>query len=252
MRVLIADDEPLARERIRQLLSSESTIEIVAECENGTEAVTAIRRSCPDLVFLDVKMPELDGLGVVEELSGSCRPAIIFVTAYDQFALQAFEANAVDYLIKPFDRERFISALQRARERLQGNPWVQSSQRLAELLTALQMRRSGTNRITVRSHGRIHLVNTGEIDWIRTADNYLELHVGSRSHLIRMTMNTIAERLPQDRFLRISRSVLVNVTRIKEVRPKTHGDCSILLADGTRLSASRAYRRNLVRLLGAA
>ena len=245
LRVLIAEDEPLGRERLRSFLEAEDGIEIVAECINGTEAVKAIREMEPDLVFLDVKMPELDGFGVLEAIPGP-RPAIIFVTAYDQYAVRAFEANAIDYLLKPFDQIRFKTAFRRARERLRGPN--RSNQTVSEMLASF---REGTNRLerlTVKSGKRISILKTADIDWIRAADNYTELHVGNATHLLRMTIGTLAEQLPPQ-FVRISRSLLINLTRVAEIHPKSHGDFLILLEDGTQLPASRSHRQNVMKLL---
>ena len=250
LRVLIADDEPLSRERLRELLRAEPGTEVVAECLNGMEAVNAIRQKSPDLVFLDVKMPELDGFGVLEALNGARLPAIIFVTAYDRYALRAFEAHAVDYLLKPFERERFQIALRRACQRLQAGPGLQSSSSLTDLLASLGAPLKPLERMTIKSGDRIKLVKVAEIDWVSAADNYVELYVGKTSHLVRITITALAVQLPQDQFVRISRSVLVNVDRIKEIRPKAHGDYLIFLCNGTRLPGSRNYRRNLAGLLG--
>lgn len=249
LRILIVDDEALSRERMRQFLKTEPGTEIIGECASGKEAVSAIRRESPDVVFLDVRMPELDGFGVLEELDGARKPAVIFVTAYDQFALQAFEIHAVDYLLKPFDRRRFRTALRRARERL----------RHAEQQTHEPPRNSPNsptpNRrtfecIPIKSSGRIRLLRTSEIDWVAAADNYAELHVGSATHLLRMTITDLADRLGGARFVRISRSTLVNLDRVTEMHSKSHGDYQILLRDGTCLSGSRKYRNSLARLLG--
>ena len=249
LRVVIADDEPLGRERLRLFLQAEPDSEIVAECRNGKEAVEAIRKTSPDLVFLDVKMPELDGFGVLEALVDVPLPAIVFVTAFDQFAVRAFEANAVDYLLKPFDRDRFETAFQRVRRRLQHLSKQQSRNHLlSEVLASLQSQTARLERLTVKSGKRISIVKTTDIDWLRAADNYTELHVGSVTHLLRMTIGALAAQLPTQ-FVRISRSVLVNLTRIAEIRPKSHGDCLVILEDGTQLVASRSHRQDLMKLL---
>lgn len=249
LKVLIAEDEPVSRERLRQLLQAERLVEIVAECATGFEALNAVRQTRPDIMFLDVKMPDLDGFGVVKGLSGAHLPVIVFVTAYDRFALKAFEVHAADYLLKPFDRERFKTALQRARERLQRNPEALNNQALSEVLATLPARLNRRERVTVKSQGRISFVNTVEIDWIRAADNYVELHVRGTTHLLRTTITALSDQLPLNRFARISRSHLVNLDRIKEMRSKSHGDYLVVLQDGTRLTASRNYRKNLQLLL---
>lgn len=249
LRVLIAEDEPLSRERLRKFLQAERLVEIVAECASGLEARNAIQLTQPDIVFLDVKMPELDGFGVIEGLSGARLPVVVFVTAYDRFALRAFEVHAADYLLKPFDRERFRTALQRARERLQRNPDPRNDQALSEVLAALPARLHPHDRVTVRSQGRISFVNTAEINWICAADNYVELHVGDTTHLLRTTIAALANRLRRNRFVRISRSHLVNLDRVKEIRSRSHGDYSVILQDGTRLPGTRNYRHHLARSL---
>lgn len=247
LRVLIADDEPLGRERLRQLLRAEPGIEIVAECCNGTETVHAIRRQRPDVVFLDVKMPELDGFAVLESLRVATPPAIIFVTAHEKFALRAFAAQAVDYLLKPFDQERLQTALRRARQHLgHGRPHEPVH---PPLKTSARTPAPGLERLAIRSRGRISIVETGAIDWIAAADNYIEVHVGRDCHLLRMSIGTLADQLPPDQFVRISRSSLVNAERIREIRPKSHGDYLITLPDGTRLTGTRNYRHNLARFL---
>jgi two-component system LytT family response regulator len=251
LRVLIADDELLSRERLRQFLRAEPGTELVAECSNGIEAVNAIQHNSPDLVFLDIKMPELDGFKVIEALNGTLLPAVIFVTAYDQFALQAFAIHAVDYLLKPFDRDRFRMALERARQRLQTGSGVHRASSLSDLLTSFKATLTPLERVTMKStDGRIKFVRIAEVDWISAAHNYVELYVGKTSHLLRITITALASQLPPSRFVRISRSVLVNPDRIKEISPKSHGDYSIILHNGTCLPGSRNYRNGLAALLG--
>jgi two-component system LytT family response regulator len=250
LRVLIAEDEPLSRERLRQLLEAETMTEIVAECATGQEALKAIQQTLPDIVFLDVKMPDLDGFGVIERLSEAHRPVIVFVTAYDRFALRAFEVNAADYLLKPFDRERFRTALLRASERLQRKSDARKTRPLSETLATLETRLNPLDRLMVKSQGRISIVKTVRIDWICAADNYVELHVEDTIHLLRTTITALANQLPENRFARISRSLLVNLDRVMEIHPKSHGDFVVLLHNGTSLTGSRSYRHNLAPLLG--
>jgi two-component system, LytTR family, response regulator len=252
LRVLIADDELLCLEQIRRFLHAEPGIEIVAECRNGIEVVKAIHQKRPDLAFLDVKMPELDGFGVIDALKDTRLPAIVFVTAYDQFALRAFGIHAVDYLLKPFDRARFQTALRRARQRLRHNWPDQTNLGLTNPLANGGSRGKSLECVAIKSGGRITIVRAAEIDWICAADNYAELHVAKKIYLLRTTITAIANRLPANRFVRISRSVLVNVDRIKELCPKSHGDYIFVLLDGTRLTGSRNYRHNLAELLGKA
>ena len=251
LRVLIADDELLSRERLRRFLRAEPDTELVAECANGKEVVGAIRDQKPDLAFLDVRMPELDGFGVLEELKGVRLPAIIFVTAFDQFALRAFEFHAVDYLLKPFDRERFKTALERARERLRLR-LRDPSRSLLSSWSSLGTDLKPLDRLVVKSHGRITILKSTDIDWISAADNYAELHIANKTYLLRITITALASRLPQQRFARISRSLMVNVDRMKEIRPKSHGDFVVYLHDGKALKGSRNYRNGLTGLFNAA
>ncbi|HMO64659.1 MAG TPA: LytTR family DNA-binding domain-containing protein [Verrucomicrobiota bacterium] len=253
MRVVIADDEPLARERIEQLLAACSDMEIAATAGDGRAAVEAVRAHRPDLLFLDVQMPELDGFGVLAELGADAPPAVIFCTAYDQFALNAFEVHALDYLLKPFDEERFTQALDRARRqpaRPAGGPDPLAA-RLAALLESVRPGPpAGGDRLAVRSEGRVVLVKLADIDWVEAADNYVNLHVGRDSHLMRETMNHLEQRLDPARFARISRSTIVNLDRIRELQPMFHGDYTVVLRDGTKLALSRNYRERLAHLLG--
>jgi two-component system LytT family response regulator len=252
VRVLIVDDEPLARERVRQLLRDEEDIEVVGECEDGVSALSAIRELDPDLVFLDVQMPELDGFGLLSQLDAKRMPAIVFVTAHDQFALRAFEVHALDYLLKPFDQERFEAAVGRARQWLARRGSEEIDARLSSLLADLRGSATGRlqDRIAVKAGGRVILIKAEEIDWVEAADNYVSLHVGSASHLLRETMNSFEQRLPPERFLRISRSTIVNLDRVRELQPLFHGEYAVILNDGTRVSLSRSYRDRLSVLLG--
>jgi len=250
IRALIVDDEPLARERLASLLAGEADVEVVGQCANGVEALAGIQEKTPDLVFLDVQMPELDGFGVLAALEGERRPAVIFVTAHDRFALKAFEVHAIDYLLKPFDRERFKKALDRAREQLKRTDSGEMEQKMTALLASLKTEPKQLDRIPVKSSGRVVLVKTSDIDWIEAADNYVNLHAGKEAHLHRETMTALEQKLPAAKFLRISRSVMVNVDRIKELQPMFHGDYTVILQNGTKLTASRGYRDALNQLLG--
>jgi len=252
IRVLVVDDEPLARERVRQLLESEPDLELIGECSDGVSAVQAIRKETPDLVFLDVQMPELDGFGVVEEVGRERMPAVIFVTAHDQFALKAFEIHAVDYLLKPFDKERFKTALRRAKDQLQHRQTGDLSQRLSALLADVrpEPKTKYLDRLAIKGSGRVVFVKVEEIDWIEAADNYVSLHVGQEEHLHRETMSTIETQLAPNKFMRISRSTIVNVDRIKELQPLFHGEYVVILRNGTRLTLSRTYRDKLDQLMG--
>ena len=250
IRTLIVDDEPLARERIRQLLHKEPDIDILGECADGRDAVAAIGKHKPDLVFLDVQMPECDGFDVLEMLGGELPPAVVFVTAYDQYALKAFEAGALDYLLKPFDSGRFKKALERARERIQREPADDLSRRVSELLADLKTGPKPQNRLAIKSGGKVLFLKIDEIDWVEAADNYVNLHVGNESHLHRETMAALATKFPADKFMRISRSTMVNIERIKELQPMFHGEYTVILRNGARLTLSRGYREKLNQLLG--
>jgi two-component system, LytTR family, response regulator len=254
LRVLIVDDEPLARERVRQLLEKEADLEIIGECADGASAINTIRQQAPDLVFLDVQMPEADGFSVLQQLGPDRLPAVIFTTAHDQFALKAFEVHAVDYLLKPFDKGRFKVALERAVERIRRQNSGELSQHLTALLADV---RAGAaprlpERLAVKSSGRVVFVKVEDIDWVEAADNYVNLHVGREEHLHRETMAAIEALLPPTRFMRISRSTIVNVERIRELQPLFHGEYAVILKNGTRLTLSRSYRDKVDHLLGRA
>jgi two-component system, LytTR family, response regulator len=245
IRALIVDDEAPARELIATLLRGEPDVEVVGECANGRSAVIAIERSSPDLVFLDIQMPGLDGFGVLAELPQDRWPLVVFVTAYDQHAIRAFEVHALDYLLKPFEYDRLRQAVERARAQLsQGNGAAQQ-ERLMTLLENLQRQAGSWDRIAVREAGRVIFLKPEEIDWIEAAGNYLRLHVGKKFHLLRETMNSAETRLREKKFLRVNRSVLVNLERVKEWQPLFHGDSVVILEDRTRLTVSRGYREKL-------
>jgi two-component system LytT family response regulator len=249
IRALIVDDEPLAREGIRMRLKQEPDVEVIGACKNGREAVTAILRDVPDLVFLDIQMPRLDGFGVVEAVGVKRMPHVIFVTAYDEHALRAFEVGALDYLLKPIDGGRFSEAMERARGRIRGENFEAFSGRLHKMMEALGVERKRLERLSIKSAGRITFLGVDEIDWIEAADNYVQVHAGRESHLLHATMNNLESRLDPKKFLRIHRSAIVNVGRIKELHPMFHGEYRVILKDGTRLTSGRSYRENLQKLL---
>jgi len=249
IRTMIVDDEPLARRGIRAQLKEEKDIEIISECRNGSEAVAAIEKQSPDLVFLDVQMPELDGFGVLDAVGVERMPAVIFVTAYDRYALRAFEVHALDYLLKPFDDERFGKAVQRARRQIERKSIDDLSSRLRGLLDDLQSTRKYVERLVVKSAGRIFFLSVAEIDWIEAADNYVRLHAGRESHLLRETMSSLEKKLDPAQFVRVHRSRIVNIRKIKELRPLFRGEYDITLRDGTRLESGRGYRDRLQKLL---
>jgi two-component system LytT family response regulator len=252
IKVLVADDEPLARERLSGLLSQESDIEMVGQARDGEEAVTAIHDDSPDLVFLDVQMPQMNGFDVIEAVGSDKMPLVIFVTAYDQHALKAFQVRALDYLLKPFDRERFKDALGRARKQLERDENGDLGKRLLALVKDLRRDQPKSDRLVVKSGGRLFFLRTDEIDWVEAAGNYVRLHVGPGSHLLRETMNAIEGRLDPEKFFRIHRSRIVNMERIQELQPWLNGEYAVLLRTGTRLTLSRGYREKLQDRLGRA
>ena len=244
IRVLIAEDEPLARERIHTLLEEEPDVQIVAECADGKSAVESIRATDPDLVFLDVSMPELNGFDVIREVGPDNMPPVIFVTAYDHFAVQAFDAHALDYVLKPFDEERFRTAVERAREALTRKNTGNFDRRLNDLLQGLA-RPHYLERLAVKSGGKIIFLKTDEVTWIGAEGNYARLHAGKRSYLMRETMSNLESKLDPGRFIRIHRSTIVSTDAIAELEPLFQGDYVVVLRDGTRLTSSRGYRGNL-------
>lgn len=251
IRTLIVDDEPLARERLAGLLAHEQDIEVVAQCRDGEEAVTAIVDHEPDLVFLDVQMPQMSGFEVIEAVGGERMPLVIFVTAYDQHALRAFQVRALDYLLKPFDRERFSEALERARRQVEREETGDLGRRLLALVKDLRRDQPRAERLVVKSGGRLFFLRADEIDWVEAAGNYVRLHVGTTSHLLRETMNAIEGRLDPEKFFRIHRSRIVNMERIQELQPWLNGEYAVLLRTGTRLTLSRGYREKLQERLRA-
>jgi len=251
-RVLIIDDEPLARERIRTLLQEEPGFELVGEAGDGTTGAESILALQPDLVFLDVQMPGADGFDVIEAVGIDKLPFVVFVTAYDRYALRAFDVHALDYLLKPFDRERFREALARAQAQIERNSGGDIERRLAAIVQDLRPAKARTDRFVVKSGGRIFFVRTGEIDWIEAAGNYVKLHVGTDSHLIRETMNAVEGRLSSDMFVRIHRCHIVNIERVRELQPSFNGEYVVFLKTGARLTLSRGYREKVQQRLGGA
>ncbi len=248
VRTLIVDDEPLARGRLHQLLADQPEIELVGQCADGLEAVQTIQQQSPDLIFLDIQMPELDGFGVLEALSVEPMPVIVFVTAHDKFALRAFEVHAVDYLLKPFDRERFQAALEHALERVRLREDPARSAGQSAVLSQVQAQGKSAERLAVKSGGRFILLKVADINYVEAAHNYVELHQDKQSHLLRETISELERRLPPEKFVRISRSVIVNIDRITELEPLFHGEYVVTLHNGTRLTLSRRYRGKLPQL----
>lgn len=239
LRVLVVDDEPPARRKLLTLLRQEEDVEIVGEAANGPDAVSAIESHRPDVVFLDIQMPGLSGFEVLEKIGTDNMPLVVFVTAYDQHAVKAFEVHAVDYLLKPFDRARLRSCLTRIRG--QRDSWkIKVEQLLAEMKP-----RSFLTRVMVKSRGRVIFLKVEEIDWIETSANYVELHVGKLVYLLRETLSALEEKLDPQQFARVHRTTIVNLDRIQELQPWSHYDFIVLLKDGTKLRMSRRYRANL-------
>ncbi|HEX8274436.1 MAG TPA: LytTR family DNA-binding domain-containing protein [Longimicrobiaceae bacterium] len=262
IRTLIVDDEPLARDGVRIRLEREPDFEVLGECGNGADAAEAILELEPDLVFLDVQMPGVSGFGVLEALAGERLPHVVFVTAFDQYAVRAFEVHALDYLLKPFDDERFADTLARVRARLADARSGSLGRQLAAL--AEQLGRAGASapsasappegrryadRLVIRDAARIRWVRVDELDWIEADGDYMRLHSAGTSHLLRKTMAELERSLDPRRFLRIHRSTIVNLDRVREMQPYFHGEYSVILHDGTRLKLSRGYRPRLQAVL---
>ncbi|MBI1851280.1 MAG: response regulator transcription factor [Planctomycetes bacterium] len=245
LNVLIADDEPLAREGLRMLLSKDPDVSAIHEAKNGREAVTAIRERRPDLVFLDVQMPETDGFAVVREVGVSRMPATVFVTAHDRYAISAFEINAIDYLLKPVTEARFAQALERAKARLGSKETGDASRQILSLLETLASPQRFLERLAVRSAGKTVFVDVKDVDWIAAAENYVELHCGKASHLLHVAMNTLEKSLDPEMFLRVHRSTIVNVKRIQSLQPAAHGEYVITLRTGAELQSGRTYHEKL-------
>jgi two-component system, LytTR family, response regulator len=255
IRVVIADDERLARQKLRMLLEAEPQLSVVSECQDGRQTVLAINSFHPDLLLLDIQMPDFDGFQVLHEIPAREMPVVIFTSAYDQYAIRAFEAHALDYLLKPFDQERLHQAIERARAELQKSDKREITHRLLELLS--EMRSGGVsaatplpqNRLVIKAKGRVIFLNLDEIDWIEAAANYVRLSVGKESYLLRETISRTSERLNPNEFIRIHRSVIVNVRKIKELIPVNSGEYIVVLKSGKELSCSRGYRALLQRVI---
>jgi two-component system, LytTR family, response regulator len=250
IRALIADDEALARKFIRRMLKDDHDVEIVGECSNGKEAVAMIRKQKPDIVFLDVQMPEMDGFAVLQSIGIERLPQIIFATAYEQYAIRAFELHALDYLLKPFDQARFKDAIKHAKERFQSERRSEGRTQISALLESIKNRRQYLDRLVIKAGGRITFLSTDEINWIEADDKYVHLHAGKITPMVRQTLSAMETQLDPRQFRRIHRSAIVNIGRIKELQPLFSGEYSILLEDGTKLTLSRNYKDKLFELLG--
>ncbi len=245
IRTIIVDDEPLARNKLKLFLADEPDFEIVHECSNGRDAIALLEKQRADVLFLDIQMPEVDGFGVVEALPPERLPFVVFVTAHDAFALKAFEVHALDYLLKPFDRERLKQTLLHIRKAFQHTAIERHQNQILSLLNDLKSHQKRPERILIRSEGRVYFVNVQEIDWVEAEGNYLRLHVGSESHLLRQTMNSLERQLSPSRFIRIHRSTIVNIEKVKELRPWFQGEYLAILHGGKKLNVGKSYRKNL-------
>lgn len=249
LQTIIVDDEPLARQRLRNLIKEDEELRILEECENGYEAVNVLKQSTPDILFLDIQMPEINGFEVLNQIEYLKIPAIIFVTAYNEYAIRAFEVHALDYLLKPFDKHRFVIAVERAKLHVRSLYSGQSERRLQSLVNEMNMKEKLpiSKRIMIKTSGRVYFIEFDEIDWIEADGNYVKIHTGEKSHMIRETMNHLEQKLDASKFSRIHRSAIVNIDKIKELQPWFHGDYTILLYSGKKLTMSRNYKELLQR-----
>jgi two-component system LytT family response regulator len=250
IRVLLVDDEAPARQRIRDLLHKDQQVSTISEAENGIVAVEKIRQHRPDLVFLDVQMPELDGLGVIEAVGAEQMPLTIFVTAYDQHAIRAFDANALDYLLKPYSDERFEAAMARAKSRLDERNLREFGRRMLQMVSKIPPQSRRWDRFVVKSAGSTRFLRVAEIDWIEAAGVYVTLHVAGQDFLYRASLTELAGKLDPQRFIRVHRSAIVNIESIVQLEPATHGEFELVLKNGSRTRVSRTYRAQLEQRLG--
>ncbi|MEW6737153.1 MAG: LytTR family DNA-binding domain-containing protein [Acidobacteriota bacterium] len=246
LQALVIDDEPPARKKIRMFLKDDPRVEVVGEASDGLEAIEAIERLAPDLIFLDIQMPHLNGFEVLAEIKTRPLPLIIFATAYDQYALKAFEVRALDYLLKPFDEERLAEALERAFSWMSNHS--QWNQKIDDLITELKGGQKHLQRILLKTVGKIILIKTEEIDWIDAEEKYVRLHIGKERHLYRETMNTLEQQLDPEKFIRIHRSYIINIDFLKEIVPWSNNDYIVVLKDGTQLNLGRNYRDRLLKM----
>src|SRR5262245_10972771 len=255
IKAIIVDDEPIARRNLEALLKDDPDIDIVGQCASGAEAVKLIRKTPPDLLFLDIQMPETDGFTVLKKINPASIAAIVFVTAYDQYALRAFETHALDYLLKPFSDERFALTLERAKNQIRQREAAVLSQKLHDLLAEHAAKQQASangayvTRFLIKETSRVFFVKVEEIDWVEAADYYVNLHVGAKTHLLRETMSDLENQLDPSRFMRIHRSAIVNLHRVKEVQMRSGGEYLAVMKDGTQLKLSRSRRDQLETLL---
>jgi two-component system LytT family response regulator len=250
VRVLVVDDELLARDRILDMLGRDPRIEVIGQCANGDDAIESIRRLSPDLVFLDVEMPGKNGFAVLENLAPAEIPVVIFVTAYDQYAVRAFEFHALDYLLKPFDHERFDRSLSRAIAHIGNDKSENLTARILRTLEEMKQRPVHLERLVIKMNGHVFFVKTEEIDWLEAEGNYVRLHAGRESYLLRDTITALESQLDPRKFVRVHRSFIVNLDRIQELQPWFHGEYRIILREGVQLTLSRSYRERLNDAIG--
>jgi two-component system, LytTR family, response regulator len=250
IRALIIDDEPLARKFIRRMLKDDRDIEIIGEAGNGKDAVALITKHDPDIVFLDVQMPEMDGFAVLESIKNDQFPEIIFTTAYEQYAIRAFELHALDYLLKPFDQARFKDAIKHAKDRFRSEHQQHGRLQIGALLESIRNKPEYLDRVVIKAGGRITFLHTREINWIEADDKYVHLHTDKSNPMVRQTLSAMEAQLDPKKFRRIHRSAIVNVERIKELQPLFNGEHSIVLENGTKLTLSRNYKDTLFEILG--
>lgn len=253
IRTVIADDEPLARKKLRLLLGSEPGVQVVAECQDGLQTIGAVQEHKPDLLLIDIRMPDVDGFEVLGRIAAAEMPVVVFTTAYDQFAIRAFQAHAMDYLLKPFERERLHQAIERARLELLKSHNHNLTTRLLDLIAQKSEPkpepRPTDDRMVIRAGGKVIFLDLEDVDWIEAAANYVKMNVGKESYLLREGIGSVSERLDPDRFVRIHRSVIVNVRKIKELQPCDSGEYIAVLKNGKELSCSRGYRVQLQKLI---
>ena len=250
LKAVVVDDEPLAREALRLLIARDREFTVAGEC-TGIDAPNVIRNAKPDVLFLDIQMPELDGFGVLETIGLDAVPVVVFVTAYDAFALKAFDVHALDYLLKPFDDVRFTQTLQRVKAQLRGKERSAPADKLMALLEDRERAAKYARRFLVRVREKVIVIKTDDIDWIEAADYYASIHTGGASYLLRETLTDLESRLDPDRFFRVHRSAIVNLDRVREVHPLFRGDCALILSDGSRVKLSRKRREDFERLFTA-
>jgi two-component system LytT family response regulator len=251
IRAIVADDEPSVRSQLRLLLAAEDGVDIVAECRDALQTIAAVRAQKPDLLLLDIEMQDADGFQVLNSISPDRMPIVIFTSTHDQHAIRAFEARALDYLLKPLDQQRLHTEIERARVELLKTHDRQLTHRILDLLTEAKTASQTDRRLVIKTAGRVVLVDTDEIDWVEAAGNYVELKTSSGSYLLREGIRHLAERLDPGQFVRIHRSVIVNLRRIKELQPCNRGEYMVILKDGKQLSCSRSYRAKLQQLISA-